>query len=233
MDSEVAALSDIFTITAFEGVVAGPGFSLLSVFTAPNQNWIPEFAIAHGEMMMYADGRWGHHKYSRWPQVYSRNCFHVACIPSRPSTTNGPSAVLWHTMTSDDWVREDCSVTGLGFLAKERMKEVEDEPSAAISRFSRCRCRDKQWIQVGKLLVVCLYHVLDRLRNITASTFIVISLAAHAQRLILELAGLHQHTVMGRIKSQEDHRSEVLGVLGAHTSDPSVAPVLFRAGVPV
>ncbi|EIW53230.1 uncharacterized protein TRAVEDRAFT_78249, partial [Trametes versicolor FP-101664 SS1] len=206
-----------------------------SVFTTPNQDWIPEFAIAHREITTYADGRWGRHEYSRWPQAYSRDCLHVACIPSRPSTSNGPSTVLWRTITPEDWILEKCGVSGLGFLAKERMKEIEDEASAAIGRFSRRRRQDKQWTQVGKLLVICLRHVIDRLHNIPASKVVVISLAAHAQRLILELAGLHVllNTVLGRIESQENHQSEVLAVLGAHTSDPSIAQVLFEAGIPV
>ncbi|TFK81840.1 hypothetical protein K466DRAFT_604168 [Polyporus arcularius HHB13444] len=38
------------TVHAFTGIVAAPGFSQWSVFTTPNADWVPEFAIAHGLM---------------------------------------------------------------------------------------------------------------------------------------------------------------------------------------
>lgn len=228
-------LADTFAIHAFEGKAAAQGFSHMSVFTTPNQDWVPEFAVARGEITTYTDGRWGRHEYSRWPQAYSRDCLHVACIPRTPSSTNGPSAVLWRTLTPDDWKKVDCGVARVGSLTEEHMKVLEGEASAAIQRLARCRRDRREWNEVGRFIIICLRHSLDRLRILPAPQGVVISLAAHVQRLTLELAGLQVllSTVLGRIESQYDHTSDVLDVLGAHTPDASVAQVLFRAGMPV
>ncbi|OJT03802.1 hypothetical protein TRAPUB_5531 [Trametes pubescens] len=226
---------DISTIQAFEGMAAATGFSSLSVFTTPNQSWVPEFAVAHGEITTYADGRWGRFEYSRWPQAYARDCLHVACIPRKPPSTSSPSVALWRTLTLQDWKREDCGVVGVGFLAKECLKDIEDEASAAIERFSHCRRDRREWNQVGKCIITWLRLALDRLRILPAPRGVAISLAAHVQRLTFELHGLTVllTTVLERIESQNDYTSDVLDVVGTHTWDPSVAQVLFRAGVPV
>lgn len=216
-------------------MAAAAGFSSLSVFTTPNQSWVPEFAVARGEITTYADGRWGRHEYSRWPQAYARDCLHVACIPRKPPLTSGPSAALWRTLTLQDWKREDCGVVGVGYLSKERLNEIEDEAYGAIERFSHCRRDRREWNQVGKCIITWLRQALDRLRILPASRGVVISLAAHVQRLTLELEGLKVllTTVLDRIESQDNYTSDVLDVVGVHTWDPSVAQILFRAGVPV
>ena len=69
----------------FQGLVAAPGFSFTSAFTTPNTTWIPRFAIARSEITTYTDGRWGRHEYSRWPQEFTREAFHIHCIPMLPS----------------------------------------------------------------------------------------------------------------------------------------------------
>ena len=219
---------------AFDGMVAAPGFSTASAFTSPNQRWVPEFAVAHGEITTYADGRWGRHEYSRWPQAYARDSFHVACIP-RTHSVDGPSPILWYTLQRTDWKEDRCGVTGVGFLKDEVMKKLEDEAASAIDRLALCRHDRKEWNEVGQFLTVCLRHTVDRLRVIPAAPGVVISLAAHVQRLALELAGLRNllRHVLDRLESQCDFKTEVLDVLGVHTADPSVVQVLFRAGIPV
>ena len=51
----------------------------------------------------------------------------------------------------------------------------------------------------------------------------------------MELFGLVEwlSKVFQRVKARQDCRWLVLDVLGAHTSDPSVAQMLHRAGIPV
>ena len=115
------------------------------------------------------------------------------------------------------------------------MHKLEDEAASAIDRLALCRRDRKEWNEVGRFLTVCLRHTVDRLRVIPAVPGVVISLAAHVQRLALELAGLRNllHHVLDRLESQCDFKTEVLDVLGVHTADPSVVQVLFRAGIPV
>ncbi|KAJ8474040.1 hypothetical protein ONZ51_g7480 [Trametes cubensis] len=223
-----------FKINAFDGMVAAPGFSTASVFTSPNQRWVPEFAVAHGEITTYTDGRWGRHEYSRWPQAYARDSFHVACIP-RTHSIDDSSPILWQTLALTDWKEDQCGVNGVGFLKDDLMHQLEAEAGSAIDRLALCRRDRKEWNEVGRFLTVCLRHTIDRLRVIPAAPGVVISLAAHVQRLALELAGLRNllNHVLDRLESQRDFKAEVLDVLGVHSADPSVVQVLFRAGIPV
>ncbi|KAI9068667.1 hypothetical protein FKP32DRAFT_1561202, partial [Trametes sanguinea] len=216
------------------GRVAAEGFSKGSVFTTPNQQWVPEFAIAHGEITTYADGRWGRHEYSRWPQAYARDCFHVACIPRNPSL-KGPSAFSFRTFRPEDWKVEDCGVRNVGFLKPEVLKPLELEASKAIQSLMSCHRSRKEWNDVGRFLIVCLRQTLDRVRVLPAPQSVTISLAAHVQHLTLEMYGLRNllDVILQRLESQRDFSSDVLDILGAHTPDPAVAQVLFRAGVPV
>ena len=226
----------------WEGLVAAEaykaqGWNADFVITTANAKWVPEIAVAHSEITTFDDGRWGRHEYSKWPQEFARDAFHIHCIPAKPRS-GGPGDVLWHTLDRHDWTPDDCGVIGVGFLDRELEKQLASEASDAIGRFRDHRLDHKDhkgWNDVGDFLVVCLQHTLDRLHCLPAAPGVIISLAAHVQRLTLELFGLVEwlSKVFQRVKARQDCRWLVLDVLGAHTSDPSVAQMLHRAGIPV
>ena len=62
-----------------------------------------------------------------------------------------------------------------------------------------------------------------------------IYLVAHIQRPTLELYGLIEwlDAVLDRVKTKGDYLLAVLDVLGAHTSDLSVAQMFHHVGIPV
>ena len=207
------------------------------VITTPNAKWVPEIAVAHSEITTFDDGRWGRHEYSQWPQQFSRDIFHIHCIPARPRS-GGPGEVLWRTLCKQDWELDDCSVIGVGFLHRELEQRLAEEALEAMKQFRGLRSnqRDRKgWNDIGDFLVLCLRHTLDRLRCLPAVPGVTISLAAHVQRLTLELFGLVEWLgkVFERVKTRLDCRLLILDVLGAHTSDASVAQMLHRAGIPV
>ncbi|KAI1785584.1 hypothetical protein LXA43DRAFT_899421 [Ganoderma leucocontextum] len=226
----------------WEGLVAAEaynaeGWTTDFVITTPNMKWVPEIAVAHSEITTFDDGRWGRHEYSQWPQQFARDTFHIHCIPAKPRS-GGPGEVLWRTLRKQDWKPDDCGVVGVGFLDRNLEKELAEEASGAMKRFQD-HCSDhkdhKGWDEIGDFLVACLRHTLDHLRCLPAVTGVVISLAAHVQRLTLELFGLVEWLgkVCERVKTKQDCRLLVLDVVGAHTSNPSVAQMLHQAGIPV
>ena len=226
----------------WEGIVAAEAYKVQGwntdfVVTTPNAKWVPEIAVAHSEITTFADGRWGRHEYSQWPQQFARDAFHIHCIPAKPRS-GGPGDVLWRTLSMNDWNPDDCGVVGVGFLDRELEKQLAGEASDAVQQFrdNRLDHKDHQgWNDIGDFLVVCLQHTLDRLRCLPALPGVIISLAAHVQRLTLELFGLVEwlSKVFERIKSRKDCRFVILDAVGAHTSDPSVAQMLHRAGIPI
>ena len=144
----------------FDGLVAAEAYSAQGwrtdfVVTTPNAKWVPEIAVAHSEITTFDDGRWGRHEYSRWPQQFARDAFHIHCIPAEPRS-NGPRNILWRTLSRNDWKSFKCGVVGLGFLEKELEKALIGEAEDAIQRFRRCRGDQKGWIEIGDLLVICI-----------------------------------------------------------------------------
>ena len=60
------------------------------VVTTPNASWMPEFPVATpGQIITRTDGRWGPQEYSLWPQLFSRDVSHHACIPVEEANLNG------------------------------------------------------------------------------------------------------------------------------------------------
>ncbi|PIL28436.1 hypothetical protein GSI_08470 [Ganoderma sinense ZZ0214-1] len=226
---------------AFTGIVAAQAYTAQGwdsniVVTSPNADWVPEFAVAHSEITTFADGRWGRHEYSRWPQQFAREAFHIHCIPSKPRP-DGPREILWRTLDRTDWKPDDCGIPGVGFLNKQLQNDLLQEVESVISCYFRCNdgSAGAGWNKIGAFLTVCLQHTVDRLRSIPAVPGVIVSLAAHVQRLTLELSGLIEwlKEVSKRVASVDDYSWTVLDVLGAYTADPSIAQVLYRAGIPV
>ena len=189
--------------------------------------WVPKFAIAHDEIITYTDGRWGIHEYSRWPQSFARDMFHIACIPSKARAC-GPSLVCWRTLGGSDWKAADCGIPKSGFLDALLQAELVAEAQRAIKRYERCPPAGNGWDNVGHFIAVCLRHAVDRLRAIPAPANVVIALAAQVQRLTLELYGTIEWltVVMERVVNKQDHRADILEVVGVHTSNPSEVQML-------
>ena len=196
--------------------------------------WVPEFAIAHNDIITYTDGRWGIHKYSKWPQPFARDMFHIACIPSK-ARASGPRLVCWRTLSVSDWKAADCGIFKGGFLDALLQTELVAEAQCAIKRHEQCRVSGNGWDKVGHFITVCLRHAVDRLRALPAPANVTIALAAQVQRLTLELYGMIEwlNVVMDRVINKEDHHADILEVVGAHTSNPSEAQMLYDAGIPL
>ena len=220
-------------VHTFDALVAAPGFSENSVFTSPNQARVPQFAVAHGEIDTYGDGRWGHHEYSRWPQMFDIRAPHVCCIPCQGSSLAPDFEILWRDWAPRDWTGEQYTVLGYGKLLPALSQELESAARSVMKTLSGVRSyADYQPLQ---FILICLHHTLDRLLLLPSLRTVAIGLAAHVQRLVLELVGIRVYldVVKPRLESRRDHRDDLLDVLGAHTGVPSEAQSLHYAGVPV
>ncbi|RPD55069.1 hypothetical protein L227DRAFT_510622, partial [Lentinus tigrinus ALCF2SS1-6] len=207
-----------------------------SVFTTPNADWVPKFAVAHSEITTYSDGRWGYHEYSRWPQEFDRQAFHLACIPRYPPKDAPRSAVLWRTLQLEDWKVVNCGVIGVGLLDGELLDSLVDAAEEVINRFYEVSSRASgPWRKQATFITICVRHTIDRLRILPAFRGVIISLAAHVQRLTLELWGLVKwiQDIHDVVAEQRNLSGRPWEVLGAHTSNPSLAQSLHRAGIPV
>ncbi|RDX43376.1 hypothetical protein OH76DRAFT_1487952 [Lentinus brumalis] len=125
------------------------------VITRPNMTWAPKFAIAHGEITTYTDGRWGIHEYSRWPRSFLHDLFHVPCIPAK-SCAAGPGPVCWRTLGKSDWKVDDCGILNVGVLEAILHGELIVGATSAITRYRESERTGNGWEKTGDIFVVCL-----------------------------------------------------------------------------
>jgi len=106
------------------------------VVTTPNQDWIPEFPMVVDKFITTrADGKWGPHEYSQWPQVFHPHIPHHPFIPREPSD-KGPGHVMWTAIGVTDWEEDRLSgVPGLGFLCDRLLGELAPDAAKVIEQF--------------------------------------------------------------------------------------------------
>ncbi|KAH9884306.1 hypothetical protein C8Q73DRAFT_796300 [Cubamyces lactineus] len=184
----------------FEGLVGSQdGFADMCV-TSPNATWIPQYPVERTIIKTYSDGRWGEREYSRWPQLLTPGMWHKACIP-RVDSEEGRrlGAAVWRTLRPGDWeVDHRAAMPGLGKIRGQLIDTLEDAAQAAIMRLDMIAGQPARRLEYGRQLVLIL-------------------LAAHVQRLCLEMAGLdvYLRVVLPRLESTLDYSTRVLEVLGA------------------
>ncbi|TFK85199.1 hypothetical protein K466DRAFT_438507, partial [Polyporus arcularius HHB13444] len=203
------------------------------VVTSPNMDHVPAYPVQKSIILTYSDGLWGQHEYSRFPQLLAGGKLHLACIPARPCPPDVPE-VLWRSLSSTDWV-EDTSIGfgGLGQIRGTLQDELVSAATVAIRRF-------EEWDvppnvrAYGQMLVLILRQVLDRMRQLPAAPTVAIAVAAHVERVALELCGLRTYVeiVLPRVQSSEDFSKDILPVVGAFAREASDAQLLTRVGIP-
>ena len=204
------------------------------VLTSPNMDYVPEYPVESTVIDMYADGRWGDHEYSRWPQVLQPDMWHVPCIPCVPVPPEVPE-ILWEPLLPQSrWV-EDRAIgfTGVGYIKTETRDALIAAANSAIQQCEEMGAPQRV-AKYGRFLVMILRQVVDRMRYYPVVAEIAVAVAAHVQHVCLELAGLKTYidVVAPRLASDRDHSTDVLPVLGAFVRDGTDAQNCFRVGLP-
>ncbi len=219
---------------AHEAKVASHGIFDRMVITSPNMDYVPPYPVESMVIETYTDGLWGAHEYSRTPQRLAPGMWHIACIPTSPSPPEIPE-VLWTSLSARvDW-KEDVSIgfNGLGFIQADTRQLLDEAASHAMRRFDDMTCEENVR-KYGQMLVMILRQVVDRMRHLPASPTVSIAVAAHVQRICLELAGLKTYVeiVAPRLASSVDYRMEILPVVGTFVAEGSDAMNATRVGLP-
>ena len=205
------------------------------IVTSPNTDYVPEYPVERQVIHTYTDGRWGVHEYSRWPQPHIDGMMHVACIPRRAKPP-GTMPVLWETLLPSTHWEEDASiaVSGIGYVKKETRTNLEEAAVAAINQYKKIREIPEVVRRYGSFLVMLLQQVLDRMKNLPCGPLRAIAVAAHAQRLSLELVGLKTYlqVVLPRLETTLDFSDQVLDVVGGFLRDGADVQTWWRIGLP-
>ena len=204
------------------------------VLTSPNMDYVPAYPVESSIIDISSDGRWGVHEFSRWPQVLQPNMWHLACIPSRPIPPDVPE-VLWDTFVPETHWVEDYTIAfhGIGYIETKTQDALIVAAKSAIRQCEEMKAPE-QVAKYGRGLVMILRQVVDRMRSFPVVAGIAVAVAAHVQRICLELAGLKTYVevVAPRLASDRDHCLDVLPVLGAFVRNGSDARTCLRVGLP-
>ena len=221
---------------AWEGKVASRGGLDGFIFTSPNMDFVPDYPVSKEVIHTNEDGRWGLHEYSRWPQPYVDGMMHLACIPRQPALPHLPRVLFKSLYPSSDWTeRAELMVKGLGFINQETRTELAKAANMAIQRFHATKNARENVQRYGDFLVMLLRQVVDRMTYVASHSRTAVAVAAHVQRLCLELAGLKTYVelVVPRLESTVDFSTTLLPVLGGFVRDLTDAQMWCRLGLPV
>ncbi|KAI0683489.1 hypothetical protein C8Q76DRAFT_804133 [Earliella scabrosa] len=220
---------------AWDARVASHGVFSQFVLTSPNTDYVPEYPVERHIVQTFADGRWGLHEYSRWPQAHMDAMTHVACIPRGPHSPALPD-VLWETLRPDvHWAEDQAvAVRGLGYIVPSTRDALLGAAKHAIHRFDALSPGRSGLRRRGYLLVLLLRQVMDRMVCLPTVASRAIAVAAHIQRLCLELAGLctYMDVILPRLQATSDFSDQPLNVVGAFLRDAGEAQTWLRVGIP-
>ncbi|RPD67802.1 hypothetical protein L226DRAFT_474384, partial [Lentinus tigrinus ALCF2SS1-7] len=219
---------------AHEAKVASRAMFDQMVITSPNMDYIPAYPVETQVIHTHRDGMWGLHEYSRLPQRLYPGRWHVACIPIAASLPEIPSVLFTAIQEAQDWQEDlDIGFSGLGYICEQLRCPLESAALHAIRRFETIN-PPEDVRKYGAMLVMILRQVVDRMRYLPAAPNVAIAVAAHVQRICLELAGLitYINVVAPRLASADDYSMQVLPVVGAIVAEASDAQNAMRVGLP-
>ncbi|TBU21336.1 hypothetical protein BD311DRAFT_678629, partial [Dichomitus squalens] len=219
----------------WEGKVATIGSLNGFLVTSPTREYIPRYPREVEVIQTYEDGFWGEHEYSRHPQLYVEEMTHLACIPATPEQDEMLFDLFHPLHASRDWTEDrDIAVHGLGLIKREMRKSLGECAAYVIARFEAISAADASTSRYGSFLIMLLRQAVDRMNYLPSVATRSIAVAAHVQRLALELEGLttYLQVVLPRIESSEDFSHSVLDVVGGFIREGAVTQTWHRVGIP-
>ena len=208
------------------------------MITSPNTCHVPQFPHITGRRIVTRkDGFWGPQEYSRWPQQYHPDIVHHMCIPRTAAADGrGPGQRIWSPLQAGDFERpKDVWPHDYGLVTVAVRSELRTEVDRVVARFRLAGSglyEDRK--RHGYHLLTLLENALQRLDRIPGSFQHAVTVVAHVQRLVLELAGFctYIEVVRPRLADPLFSIREALDVRGGFLNEPATAQAFFRVGIP-
>ncbi|KAI1782276.1 hypothetical protein LXA43DRAFT_1104422 [Ganoderma leucocontextum] len=205
------------------------------VITTATQHYVPKFPRDVDIVHTYIDGRWGVHEYSRHPQIYIEEMTHLACIPHSACPPDIPDILYTSLQAAEHWAEDaGIAVHGLGLIREEVRDQLREAAASALAWVESMDHANERPRRYCLFLSMLLRQVVDRMYHLPAVSSRSIAVAAHIQRLCLELWGMKTHltVVIPRIESPQDYSHDVLDVVGGFLREGAVTQTWHRVGIP-
>ena len=226
------------------------------IITSPNMNFIPEFpVIDRSGLFIRADGTWGPHDYTRWPQAYSSKNLHHICIPRLPSMGMLSEAqeedsldhhpILYSDLDEEVWERSGEYTLSSGetlITGQYRRDTIETlvrcfhlHKQRAISRYSTTEYKDASDYKLVAILSSLGEKVIERMNAVAEPFYASRTTARELQRIILELIGFSNlvSVVRPRLRNPTFNATDTLPYRGVFCSTAHCLQDFFRIGIPV
>ena len=167
--------------------------------------------------------------------MYVEEMTHIACIPAGPGGDNSLMAIFFDLWPAQDWEEDrGIAVSGLGLIKHETRKHLGESAAYVIARFEAIVSADASVLRYGAFLVMLLRQAVDRMNHLPGVATRAIAVAAHIQRVALELEGLSTYlqVVLPRMQSPDDFSHSVLDVVGGFVREGAVTQTWHRVGIP-
>jgi hypothetical protein len=187
--------------------------------------------------------RWGPDDPTLWPHEYDDYFAHFGAIPRRPSTEQGRETlgIMWWNPDRTDFTSPESGLTitrGLGKLSRSRcsaLSTLVDELLAKCETYAKSVSPPAQPNPLIAQLADSLRRGLVRLSSIPATFERMVIGVTNVQRAYFELAGLLRYLTVYVPRIEDPTLQGGLpdaDVMGAFTSNPTVAENFHRARLP-
>ncbi|KAJ6593737.1 hypothetical protein B0H19DRAFT_919818 [Mycena capillaripes] len=213
-------------------------------FITTNARYVPSPPSSDAnELLLRRDMRWGPDDPTLWPHEYNDHFAHFGAIPRRPSTEQDREtlAIMWWNPDRTDFTSPESGLTitrGLGKLSRSRHSALSilvDQLTAKCETYATSVSPPTQSNPLIAQLADSLRRGLVQLSSILATFEQMVIGVTNVQRAYIELAGLLQYLTVYIPRIEDPTFQGGLpdaDVMGAFTSNPTVAENFHRARLP-
>jgi hypothetical protein len=203
-------------------------------FITTNTDYIPVPPVQPFNVSVRLDMRYGIDDPSCWPQLYSETFCHLAAMPKPDARAD--IAVMWWNLQPSDFVPGSASTRGLGKLRSTKLANLIG-PVEKMSKVVKDYCSGRSdHSPLFRELVLSMVLSLERLQDLPSTYEQMVFGVTCVQRMYLELDALLNYMTVykPRMENFKEQADSVLiaACMGAFTSEPRVAQILFSAKLP-
>ncbi|KAF8065224.1 hypothetical protein FPV67DRAFT_1671500 [Lyophyllum atratum] len=204
--------------------------------TSPNVEWVPRVLRDVAVISRKADGRFGYHDRSNWPQICCEGWEWMACIPRRPKDPNDPLSVLWWTPALEDFVPVDDTGIDLGHLRPEKITPLANWMSHLQTETHEYLLTHSDLRMAALRTATC--HAFARINVCPMTRRDTIEYVAEFEGLALDLlASLDMARIYWPRLTWTEEACRAVPVahhlMGVVTEQPEVVQKMFTMGLPV
>jgi hypothetical protein len=220
-------------LSSADGLVGSVTLDGKWIITSPNSTVTFDPPIG-GDRALYlrSNLRFGDDDPVQWPQPFTNEYPHLACIMLRPRKEDDPMKIMWWWPEYQHFRSNDGTLLGVGRLDPMWFFPLQNLSLALLKRAHDSRTAVRPISQ----LCITLENLLHRLEFIPTNLRTVQLSVREAQRVFLEITAyldyleIFKSNMDGLSLSSHDRRDRIMG---AFTHDLDVCDRLFRAGIPV